>query len=83
MDGATNSLTPFINAGEITQTSAIREVRFIDVPNTTTPDGNVHELFAVKGRVDATNAININPALGDTTCAEQQPDFANAVSEGM
>jgi len=82
MDGATNSLTPFINAGEITQTSAIREVRFIDVPNTTTPDGNVHELFAVKGRVDATNAININPALGDTTCAEQQPDFANAVSEG-
>jgi len=32
--------------------------------------------------VDATNAININPALGDTTCAEQQPDFANAVSEG-
>jgi len=62
MDGATNSLTPFINAGEITPTSAIREVRFHRRAEYDQPDGNVHELFTVKGRVDATNAININPA---------------------
>jgi len=26
--------------------------------------------------------LTLIPPLGDTTCAEQQPDFANAVSEG-
>jgi hypothetical protein len=83
LDGGTNSLSAFANAPyQINATSPIREVRFIYVPNTTTYDGNVHELFTVKGRVDATNAININPALGDTTCAEQQPDFTDAVNQG-
>ena len=40
----------------------------------------MHQLFSIKGRVDATNAININPALGLTTCAESQPDFTDNVN---
>ncbi|MFZ0320133.1 MAG: di-heme oxidoredictase family protein [Candidatus Sulfotelmatobacter sp.] len=83
LDGATNSLSAFTNAPyQINGTTAIREVRFINVPNTTNTDGNVHELFTITGRVDATNAININPALGLTTCAEQQPNFTDAVNQG-
>jgi CxxC motif-containing protein (DUF1111 family) len=83
LDGATNSLSAFANPPyQINATTAIREVRFINVPNTTgTFDGNVHNLFTITGRVDATNAININPALGLTTCSEQQPDFTDAVSQ--
>lgn len=80
MDGATNSLAAFGSA--INATSPIREVRFIEVPGTSTPDGGVHDLFAITGRVDATNAININPGFGLTTCAIHQPDFATAVSQG-
>jgi CxxC motif-containing protein (DUF1111 family) len=83
LDGATNSLAAFANAPyQINATSPIREVRFIYQPNTSNTDGTVHDLFTVKGRVDATNAININPALGNTTCSEQQPDFTDAVNEG-
>jgi CxxC motif-containing protein (DUF1111 family) len=79
LDGGTNSLAAF--NGAISPTSPIREVRFIDVPNTQTTDGNVHQLFTITGRVDATNAININPSLGLTTCTEQQPDFTDAVKD--
>jgi len=79
LDGGTNSLSAL--SAYINATSPIREVRFVFNANGSL-DGNVHNLFAITGRVDATNAININPALGLTTCAEQQPDFSSAVSEG-
>jgi CxxC motif-containing protein (DUF1111 family) len=72
LDGGTNTLTGLA----ITPTSAVREVRFIDVPGTGTADGGVHNLFTIKGRVDATNAQNMNHSLGNTTCEEQQPNFA-------
>ncbi len=83
LDGATNSLSAFTNPNYlINGTTAVKEVRFINVPNTSNSDGGVHNLFTITGRVDATNAININPALGLTTCAEQQPDFTDAVNQG-
>lgn len=75
LDGATNSLSVF--GSEISPTGPVREVRFIDLPGTNTTDGTVHDLFTITGRVDATNATNINPSLGLTTCAEQQPNFSN------
>jgi CxxC motif-containing protein (DUF1111 family) len=71
LDGATNTVPSFI-----TKEGPIREVRFINVPGTTTADGNVHNLFTIKGRVDATNAMNINGAT--TTCLLQQPSFTPA-----
>src|SRR5947207_544323 len=72
LDGAQNSLTSlnqFINS-----TSAIKEVRFINDLSTGKPDGNVHNLFVITGRVDASSANNING--GVTTCGLRQPDFA-------
>jgi hypothetical protein len=72
LDGAQNSLTSlsqFINAN-----SAIKEVRFINDLATGKSDGNVHNLFVITGRVDASNANNING--GVTTCGLRQPDFA-------
>jgi CxxC motif-containing protein (DUF1111 family) len=69
LDGATNTVPSFLS-----KEGPIREVRFIDVPGTTTPDGNVHNLFTIKGRVDASNAMNINGNI--TTCSLVQPDFS-------
>lgn len=71
LDGATNTVPSFLS-----KEGPIREVRFINVPGTTTPDGNVHNLFTIKGRVDATNAMNINGTT--TTCLLNQPAFTPA-----
>ena len=72
LDGAQNSLTSlsqFINSN-----SAIKEVRFINDLQSGKPDGNVHNLFVITGRVDASSANNINGGI--TTCGLRQPDFA-------
>ncbi len=72
LDGGQNSLSAlsqFINA-----TSAVKEVRFINNLATGKTDGNVHNLFVITGRVDASNANNINGGI--TTCDITQPDFA-------
>ncbi len=76
LDGATNTLPPGINATyEPGGVGPIREIRFIDVPGTTTSDGNVHAIFTISGRVDASSAININGTR--TTCTLTQPNFSN------
>lgn len=64
-NGATNKM-PFFE----TQTGPILEARFINQPGTTTPDGNVHQLFTISGRKDATG------------CNISQPDFTTASSQG-
>src|SRR6266853_1686135 len=65
LNGATNTM-PFF----ITSTGPILEVRFINVPGTSTPDGNVHQNFTVVGRSDAHG------------CSITQPDFTTASSTG-
>ena len=60
-DGATNSM-PFFE----TSSGPVLEARFINQPGTTTPDGNVHQLFTITGRSDA------------ATCSIAQPDFVTA-----
>jgi len=65
LNGATNTM-PFF----ITSTGPILEGRFINVPGTTTPDGNVHQNFTVVGRSDAHG------------CSITQPDFTTASSQG-
>jgi CxxC motif-containing protein (DUF1111 family) len=89
-DGGTNSLAAFQNFGSsgvtlIGPNTPNREVRFIENLNTGQNDFNVHQLFTITGRVDATNAININPGIGTgsnnlTTCAEGQPNFSANLS---
>jgi CxxC motif-containing protein (DUF1111 family) len=64
-NGATNSM-PFFE----TSTGPILEARFINQPGTTTPDGNVHQLFTIAGRRDASG------------CSISQPDFTTASSQG-
>ncbi|HEY2545355.1 MAG TPA: di-heme oxidoredictase family protein [Candidatus Acidoferrum sp.] len=64
LDGAQNTLPPFI-----TPNGPTREARFkfFLTPNgslNTTPDGGVHDLFVISGRSDA------------GTCAIKQPNFA-------
>src|SRR5258708_23230080 len=54
----------------IASTGAIVEGRFINVPGTRTPDGNVHQNFTVVGRSDAHG------------CSITQPDFTTASSTG-
>jgi len=81
LDGATNSLSAF--GSDISPTGPVREVRFINLPGTNITDGTVHDLFTITGRVDATNAININPSLGLTTCAEQQPNFGPNIASNI
>jgi CxxC motif-containing protein (DUF1111 family) len=65
LNGATNTM-PFF----ITSTGPILEGRFINVPGTSTPDGNVHQNFTVVGRSDAHG------------CSITQPDFTTASSTG-
>jgi CxxC motif-containing protein (DUF1111 family) len=64
-NGATNTM-PFFE----TSTGPILEARFINVPGTSTPDGNIHQLFTVVGRSDAKG------------CSITQPDFTTASSTG-
>jgi CxxC motif-containing protein (DUF1111 family) len=60
-DGATNSLPSFIVDGGPTL-----EARFVFQSDGVTPDGGVHNLFAITGRSDATG------------CNLTQPDFTTA-----
>jgi len=63
-NGATNTM-PFFE----TSTGPILEARFINQPGTTIPDGNVHQLFTITGRSDASG------------CNLAQPDFSTAASQ--
>jgi len=63
LDGATNHQPPFLTANGPTL-----EARFIKNPDGT-PDGGVHDLFTITGRIDA-------PA----GCALLQPDFSNSAN---
>jgi CxxC motif-containing protein (DUF1111 family) len=63
--GATNTMPSFESS-----TGPILEARFIDQPGTTTPDGNVQQLFTITGRSDAAG------------CTLSQPNFSQASSEG-
>jgi CxxC motif-containing protein (DUF1111 family) len=62
LDGATNVVPSFITAS-----GPVREARFIKNSNGT-PDGGVHDLYTIQGRVDATG------------CTLAQPDFTDALS---
>jgi hypothetical protein len=64
LDGAKNTIPPFIS-----RNGPIREARFVNVPGTNTPDGSVHDLFVVTGRVDASG------------CNILQPNFPQAVAQ--
>jgi len=65
LDGATNTIPSFV-----TQTGPVVEARFIKNADGT-PDGGVHDLFTITGRVDAPSG-----------CALQQPDFATQIQNG-
>ena len=58
LDGARNVIPPFI-----TPDGPVREARFVRKPDGS-PDGGVHNLFTIKGRVDAPGCDSI-----------KQPDF--------
>ncbi|MGB0035264.1 MAG: di-heme oxidoredictase family protein [Candidatus Acidiferrales bacterium] len=62
-DGAMNKIPPFI-----TPNGPVREARFIRNPDGS-PDGGVHDLFVITGRVDAPG------------CGIQQPDFGAAIRQ--
>ena len=65
--GETNQVPSFI-----TQFGPIREARFVRKPDGT-PDGGVHQLFTIVGRVD-------DPTIPDCTAAVlPQPDFESQV----
>ena len=63
VDGAQNSVPSFLSAN-----GPIREARFIQNADGT-PDGGVHDLFTIQGRVDAPG------------CQLAQPDFATALAQ--
>src|SRR5438093_1590939 len=61
--GATNAVPSFI-----TPDGPVREARFVKNPDGT-PDGGVHDLFTIAGRIDAPG------------CTLAQPDFAKALEQ--
>jgi CxxC motif-containing protein (DUF1111 family) len=65
LDGATNTIPSFV-----TQGGPVVEARFIKNADGT-PDGGVHDLFTITGRLDAPSG-----------CALQQPDFATQLQNG-
>src|SRR5262249_6366462 len=65
LDGATNFVPTFL-----TPNGPVLEARFILNPDGT-PDGGVHDLFTITGRVDAPNG-----------CALKQPDFPTQLQNG-
>jgi len=64
LDGAKNTIPSFISVN-----GPVREARFPNVPGTNTPDGGVHDLFVITGRVDASG------------CNITQPNFPQAVAQ--
>ena len=75
LDGADNTIPYFVHPD-----GPIREARFVNVVAngrvTGTPDGGVHDLYTITGRVDATNAPG--PQGTPQTCTLAQPDFNQA-----
>ncbi|HEX5435178.1 MAG TPA: di-heme oxidoredictase family protein, partial [Candidatus Angelobacter sp.] len=65
LDGAMNTIPDFVSPQ-----GPVVEARFIKNPDGTL-DGGVHDLFTIKGRVDA-----------PTTCTLTQPDFATEEKNG-
>ncbi len=63
LDGARNVIPPFI-----TPDGPVREARFVRNPDGS-PDGQVHNLFTIKGRVDAPGCNSI-----------KQPDFESQLA---
>ena len=63
MDGANNTVPTFIS-----QNGPVREARFISNPDGT-PDGGVHDLYTITGRIDAVG------------CSIRQPNFAQAIAQ--
>jgi len=63
LDNAQNSVPSFITAN-----GPVREARFVNLPGNQGKDGGVHDLFTIRGRLDAAG------------CQLAQPDFASAVS---
>ena len=72
LDGAENVLPYFVHPD-----GPVREARFVNVvvngSVSSTPDGGVHDLFTITGRVDATNVPGAGGAL--QTCTISQPRF--------
>jgi len=73
LDGATNTIPYFI-----TEDGPVREARFKFALNpdgslSSAGDGGVHDIFTIKGRTDATNAVGTTGQL--QTCGMQQPNF--------
>ena len=72
LQGATNRIPFFVRAD-----GPVREARFKRVVSngalTNTPDGGVHALFTIAGRVDATNVVGATGLA--QTCRLAQPDF--------
>jgi CxxC motif-containing protein (DUF1111 family) len=64
LNGAANTMPSFI-----TSSGPILNARFINQPGTTIPDGNIHQLFTIKGRSDA------------QACGISQPDFVTAAAQ--
>jgi CxxC motif-containing protein (DUF1111 family) len=79
LSGAANQVPYFVQAD-----GPVREARFrFAVRNgfaTSAPDGGVHDLFTVTGRVDATNVPGATGAV--QTCRLAQPDFEQARRQG-
>lgn len=65
LDGATNMVPTFLMPN-----GPVLEARFVRNPDGT-PDGGVHDLFTITGRLDAPKG-----------CALQQPDFATQLQNG-
>src|SRR4029077_18535199 len=65
LDGATNTIPPFLQTN-----GPVLEARFVHNADGT-PDGGVHDLFTITGRVDA-------PA----NCTLTQPDFVTQLQNG-
>lgn len=73
LDGAINTV-PFF----VTSDGPVREARFKFVVRpdgtlTNTPDGGVHDLFTIQGRMDATATVGITGQ--PQSCVLSQPDF--------
>ena len=65
LDGALNTIPSFIHPN-----GPVREARFVRNPDGS-PDGSVHNLFTIKGRVDAPGCTSI-----------RQPDFERNLAAG-
>jgi CxxC motif-containing protein (DUF1111 family) len=68
LDGATNMMPSFESSS-----GPALVARFPFIPDSTTPDNTVHQLFTITGRTDATSSVG--------TCSIAQPNFMQAQSQ--